>query len=95
MLGTTRVRLSVLQLVSRLPRAEINPSFRTDGTPIPVRFSAGMGLIAADVRLTNHSRHIFRPHTCPLDSSHELTSRPRLPIFASHLKDWPPPPPID
>lgn len=50
LVGAVKVRLSILQLVARLPRAEVNwTDSRT--SPLWFRFSGGMGAIAADPAL--------------------------------------------
>lgn len=89
-IGTTRARLSLLQLLARLPRLQINPSIR-EPAPIPFRFNPGEGLIAYDPRLQTHSHSIYPAHR-DLLGGHELPHRTTPPpkFNASHLANWPP-----
>jgi hypothetical protein len=56
-----RVRLSLLQIIARLPRCEVHggPQNRTE--PLWFRFSGGRGCIAQDARLVMHSRELYLP----------------------------------
>jgi len=52
-------RLSHLQLVAQLPRAEVWCGARNAADPLRFRFSGGIGLVAVDGRLTESSFSIF------------------------------------
>ena len=86
--GTALVRLSVLQVVARLPRAEV--FFEADpGKPLFVRFSGGTGIVAADPRLTLANFEIWQPRADPLTG--ELRHcRPSSPGPRPPLRNWPP-----
>ncbi len=58
--GGAVVRLSMLQLIARLPRCEVN-WFEDRDTPLFFRFGGGRGIIARDERLTLWSHAIFQP----------------------------------
>ncbi len=67
-----RVRLSHLQLISRLPRAEVWCGHATNSDPLFLRFTAGIGIIARDATLHDPRQppkiafSILSPKRCPL-----------------------------
>ena len=84
-----RVRLSLLQLVARLPRAEVFTGRQDADDPVWVRFSGGRVALAMDKRLTMFSREIFQPYRDGWTG--ERVERPgKFLGVKSHLKDWPP-----
>lgn len=85
----TLVRLSVLQLVARLPRAEVLVGNADREDPMFFRFAGGRGIIARDRRLTQWSFHLWPPrHDCLTGERLERETRPK-PCFS--LPGWPPP----
>lgn len=86
------VRLSMLQLVARLPRAEVftGPQDLPDDGML-FRFSGGCGIVARDARLTHGTFEIFQPGRDVLDSSRVMERRrgpaPRL---VQPGVNWPP-----
>lgn len=93
--STVRVRLSLLILLSRLPRAEIHPP-ATSSRPLAFRFSGGIGFLSSLSPETPFSFHLCPPRRDPL-TGHESPSHIRKPIFQGGpgFKDWPPPEPLD
>lgn len=100
--GGILVRLSMLQLIARLPRCEIyiGPCISTD--PLWCRFSGGRGVIARDAKLAGGSSfRLFEPRrdcltgeritTRKIDPKASGKSAPAEPT----LEDWPPAPPIE
>lgn len=67
-----RVRLSHLQLVSRLPRCEVWTGEAVHGEPLFFRFSSGCGIIAWDKSLHDPANNIriafsiLNPRRCPM-----------------------------
>lgn len=86
---TLLVRLSLLQLVSRLPRCECYTGPQSGGEHLYFRFAGGEGIIAADARLTISSGELFGAEK-DLWTGSRLPQRGRPIGVESHLKDWPP-----
>lgn len=86
-----RVRLSLLQLVSRLPRAEVCAQPHA----LLIRFSGGMGIAPRDKRLDQCGTafSLFAPERCPYDGR-ELGKRSEVRLEVPG-RNWPPPEPID
>ena len=88
------VRLSMLQLVARLPRAEVYvgpPASAEDG--LLFRFSGGCGIVARDGRLTHGTFKIFQPRADVLDSGRVMERRKnKCQGFAwgGSMANWPP-----
>jgi hypothetical protein len=59
--GSVLVRLTLLQLIDRLPRCEVWAGAAAPGDPLWFRFTGGRGAIAADARLKESSFSIFQP----------------------------------
>jgi len=92
-----KVRLSLLQLVARLPRCEIYVGRPNADDPLWFRFSGGIGLIARDPRLSLHSYEIFGPQR-DLWSGERVAKRgPRFQgvAHAGEMANWPPAEPVD
>jgi hypothetical protein len=53
-------RKSHLQLIAKLPRCEVHVGTLQAGEPMLFRFSGGIGMLAADARLTESSFEIFQ-----------------------------------
>lgn len=87
------VRLSLLQLIARLPRCEVATGPATPDQPLFFRFTGGRGAIARDPRLEQTSFQIFAPARDAFDG--ERCSRPRGPKPSFSLPGWPPPEPVD
>lgn len=85
----TLVRLSLLQLVARLPRCEIYTGRQNMNEGVFLRFSGGIGIIAADPRLTLASAEFFPPRR-DLWTEARLDKQPVFQGVESHLKNWPP-----
>lgn len=94
------VYLSFLQLIARLPRAEVFHGPQALDAPLFFRFSGGVGMIPANPKLlTNRlsSRSILQPAT-DCFTGERIEKRTIQPQGFSHsgtMKNWPPPPPID
>lgn len=86
------VRLSFLQLVARLPRAEVftGPASRADG--MFFRFSGGVGIVANDARLTHGTFEIFQPSADVFDSGRLIErNRTARPVRLTQPGvNWPP-----
>lgn len=86
------VRLSMLQLVARLPRAEVftgPPANADDG--MFFRFSGGIGIVARDARLTHGTYEVFQPRADVLNAGTMMErSRMPAPTFALPGNPWPP-----
>lgn len=87
---TLLVRVSLLQLIARLPRCECYTGRQSHGEHLFFRFSGGVGIIAADARLTMASGELF-------GAARDLWSGERLerrkgprPSFSLPGKPWPP-----
>lgn len=92
-----RVRLSLLQVVARLPRAEVYCGSWNADDPLWFRFSGGIGLIARDARLTMHSFEIYGPAR---DSWNGERLRPQKQAAvrfrgAGSMANWPPAEPTE
>lgn len=84
------VRLSMLQLVARLPRAEVYTgpqALPEDG--MMFRFSGGCGIVARDARLTHGTFEIFQPVADVLNAGQTM-ERQRGGQVSFPLKNWPP-----
>jgi hypothetical protein len=66
MLGNTLVKLSVIQMVARLPRAEAFIKHGQRNGPIYIRYSGGVGIIAGNPNLKEHSIQLYAPKYDPL-----------------------------
>jgi hypothetical protein len=105
------VRLSLLQLIARLPRCEVFTGSQDSSQPLFFRCSGARGIIAADPRLTTTSWKIFQPRFDQMDNCmvHQRKKDP-TPWIQKTLKPgdrqtwsptlpgqrpWPPPEPID
>lgn len=86
---TLYVRLSLLQLVARLPRCECYTGPQSRGEPLFFRFSGGIGMIAPDARLTHASAELFGAER-DLWTGERHQRRPQFQGVESHLKNWPP-----
>lgn len=90
------IRLSFLQLLARLPNAEIFTGECLPTAPIYVRFNGGQVIIPQDRRLTTASRTIFRPAYHCLTGDRIARSNTVAPSFVPAPKpepaidDWPP-----
>lgn len=88
------VRLSMLQLVARLPRAEVytgQQALPEDG--MMFRFSGGCGIVARDARLTHGTFEIFQPRADVFESGRVMErSRGKSVGFAwgGSMANWPP-----
>jgi hypothetical protein len=85
--GGVLVRLSMLQLVARLPRAEVNWTDHPE-SPLWFRFSGGHGLIARDARLTLESRAIFQPREDVLSGGLEKRKAAPGTLRLQHGPGW-------
>lgn len=93
--ASARVRLSLLQLVARLPRAEIHPP-GSPSSPMAFRFSGGTGFLAPMPEAL-FSYHLCLPRRDPL-SGEESPSHIRKTTFQGgpmFKGTWPPPEPLD
>jgi hypothetical protein len=105
------VRLSLLQLIARLPRCEVFTGSQDPSHPLFFRCTGARGIIAADPRLTTTSWKIFQPRFDQMDNClvHQRKKDP-TPWIQKTLKPgdrqtwsptlpgntpWPPPEPID
>lgn len=93
--GHHRIRLSHLQLLARLPRAEIYAGTAREPDPIFIRYNGGTAILPHNHALNSHSRDIFAPQYHPLDGYRIERSANARPSFSNHLKNWPPPTPTD
>lgn len=59
--GSFLARLSHLQLIARLPRCEVHLGIMSQDAPLLFRFNGGIGMLAADPRLTEASFSVFEP----------------------------------
>lgn len=85
-----RVRLSLLQLVANLPRAEVFVGAQDRDDPLWFRFSGGIAAIAMDARLTISSGEIWGPARDQW-SGERLRSQGRPKFQGSPSKiNWPP-----
>lgn len=97
------VRLSILQLISRLPNAQVWTGPQAARQPLYFRCTGARGIVAADNRLDEYSFSIFQPSTDRLDGSLVYASadparesKPRLPApLLPGQRPWPPPEPCD
>lgn len=93
--GNVQVRLSMLQLIARLPRAEVQWTGDRD-TPLFFRFSGGRGMVARDERLALWSYALFQPTVDPLTGDVVKSASGAKPNFGTPpppepaLDDWPP-----
>lgn len=87
-----RVRLSVLQLVAMLPRAEVWAGPLDREHPLWFRFSGGRGCIARDAMLTARPiMHLFAPRHDVFDGTRLDKADPgRARGLDFSMKDWPP-----
>lgn len=79
--GRVRVRLSHLQVVAMLPRAEVYVGVADRTDPLFIKFSGGLAMIAADRKLTSHTRDLFAPRRCCITKEElrrDERPRPRL-----------------
>lgn len=90
MVNEVRVRLSLLQLVARLPRAEVFTGRQDAGDPLWIRFSGGRAAIAADKRLTLHSWEIFPPCRDGWTGDRVTAPTGPKPRFTQPGVNWPP-----
>lgn len=67
MVNLVKVRLSLLQIVAKLPRPEIYAGSIDSDSPLWFRFNGGRGAIARDKRLQKWSREILKPKFDRLD----------------------------
>lgn len=92
-----RIRLSHLQLLARLPRAQVYAGTALREEPLYIRFNGGIALMPPNRRLETQSREIFpaqfdrlqgyrKERTAPLPWTEQNKPDHRQ----SHLKDWPP-----
>lgn len=95
-LGHSLIRLSHLQLIARLPKAQVYAGHLTVTCPAFFRFNDGYGIIPQDRSLKAYSREIFAPQydmftgalkerTAPRQSSYTPKPVPEQPI-----DNWPP-----
>jgi hypothetical protein len=87
--GYTVARLSHLQRIAALPRAELYCGLLSPQCPVFFRFSGGVGILAHDKRLSVSSGSLFAPHADPLTGQLSPAVRQPKPSFA--LPGWPPP----
>ena len=95
--GDVVVRLSLLQLVGRLPRAEVAWTGDSD-SPLWFRFSGGRGAIAPDKRLRTWGFAVLQPGINPLTRERDRDGPKR--VFqglapSGTMKNWPPVEPVD
>lgn len=70
------VRLSLLQLIARLPRCEVYTGPQTPTQPLYFRCTGARGIIAVDPRLEIHSWHLFA-HATYDAMADRVVDRPR------------------
>lgn len=88
--GGPLVRLSMLQLVGRLPRCEVHVGAMDRADPLFFRFSGGSGMIAYDPKLPDFfSYELFPQRRDPLTG--EILTRQEGPKPSWLLPGWPPP----
>lgn len=97
LVGHVLVRLTLLQLIDRLPRCEVWTGNGGPGQPLWFRFTGGRGAIAADARLRESSFSIFQPVFNEWTGAFEKSrpadhGRVRLTMPGNQ---WPPPEPVD
>ncbi len=85
--GSVMVRLSLLQLIARLPRVAVAWTGDAD-SPLWFRFAGGRGAIAHDRRLTLASFEIFQPVRDVLTGLEVRRDTRAKPSFS--LPGWPP-----
>lgn len=86
-----RFRLSLIQRVAMLPRAEVFTGHADPSAPLFFRFSGGIGMIAHDRRLDSHSAELFPPARDLWSGEILPTPRRPKPSFVMPGKPWPPP----
>ena len=59
--GSFLARLSHLQLIARLPRCEVHLGIMSPDAPLMYRFNGGLGMLAADKRLSTAGFSVFEP----------------------------------
>lgn len=84
--GSVYVRLSLLQLIARLPRVAVAWTEDLD-SPLWFRFTGGRGAVAHDRRLTLSSFSIFQPLVDPMG---RIVSPEKAPAPTWGFKNWPP-----
>lgn len=96
--GGILVRLSMLQLIARLPRCEIYTGTMNTDDPLWFRFSGGRGLIARDTKLTSPAAFtVFEPMRDCLTGERVERQKTPKPNFGTPpppepaLEGWPPP----
>lgn len=94
-IGETLVRLSILQLVCRLPQVEIHLTAGGLTGPLYFQFSGGFGQVARDESLRGRTPAIrlFQPAICPMDGQRVVQRSGAVGNLP--LPNWPPPEPID
>jgi hypothetical protein len=88
------VRLSLIQLVATLPRCEVYVAHCDRQDPVFFRFSGGIGLIAADRRLTLASGSLFAPRRDCITDKRMTPSKPTA-YGSTKFANWPPAEPQD
>lgn len=95
--GGILVRLSLLQLIARLPRCEIHTGPMNADDPLWFRFSGGRGLIARDSKLTAPAAFtVFEPMRDCLTGERVERQKTPKPNFGTPpppepaLEGWPP-----
>lgn len=89
--GDVLCRLSLLQLIAKLPRCAVYAGEQDRHDPLWFRFSGGRGAVAYDNRLTMASFSILQPsRDCLTGSRNARQARPFLGM-AQPNSTWPPP----
>jgi len=85
------VRLSLLQLISRLPRCEVSTGQTDSEDPLFFRFSGGRGAIARDARLKLASYRIFQPSRDIFTGDRQERRQGTVMRLTQPGVNWPPP----
>jgi hypothetical protein len=85
------VRLSLLQLISRLPRCEVATGLTNSCDPLFFRFSGGRGAIARDPKLCLASFQIFAPQRDIFTGDRQERRQGSVMRLTQPGVNWPPP----
>lgn len=97
LVGHVLVRLTLLQLIDRLPRCEVWTGNGGPGQPLWFRFTGGRGAVAADARLRESSFSIFQPVFNEWTGTFQKSRPASQPSVRLTMpgNPWPPPEPVD